>query len=59
VSHLTKSIEGVDVIRTFGIQKESIEIFSRLIDYNNVDKWAQLVVHTWFTVRIELLGTIK
>lgn len=56
ISHLQMTIQGIDVIRSFGAGQKLLNHQARKVDENNMDKWVIMLLYCWMAFRIELLG---
>lgn len=56
VSHLSATLSGLDTIRAFHRKVEFQGLSEKLIDYNNVEKYALRFANAWYGLRLDFLG---
>ncbi|KAE9136791.1 Canalicular multispecific organic anion transporter 1 [Phytophthora fragariae] len=58
LNHMSESVDGVSVIRAFGQVQRFFQTSSAKLDANHKIWYAQVYVSQWFSLRIQLVGSL-
>ncbi|EGZ11462.1 abcc transporter [Phytophthora sojae] len=58
LNHMSESVDGVSVVRAFGQVQRFFQTSSAKLDANHKIWYAQVYVSQWFSLRIQLVGSL-
>lgn len=58
LSHLSQTFDGAATIRSFGLQKEFMQVFMHKVDHNSIDFMGSRYCQAWFSVLLNGTSTI-